>query len=52
MWDKLVDSCKGKIPVGKCKDCMKLQVKKDAEQWAAEAEVMGHEDTVAEDYVT
>ena len=49
VWDQLMDSCKGKAPVGKCKDCAKPQMKKDAERRVAEAEAMGQEDTVAED---
>ncbi|KAF8496041.1 hypothetical protein JB92DRAFT_3126295 [Gautieria morchelliformis] len=48
-WDKLTDNCKGKVPVGKCKDCTKSQVKKDAERRVAEAEAIGQEDTVAEE---
>ena len=47
-WDQLMDRCKGKVPVGKCKDCTKLQAKRDAE-WRvaeAEAEAMGQEDAV------
>ena len=49
VWDRLTDRCKGKVPVGKCKDCTKSQVKKDAERRVAEAEAMGQEDTVAEE---
>jgi hypothetical protein len=49
VWDRLVESCKGKAPVGKCKDCTKSEVKKDAERRVAEAEAMGQEDTVAEE---
>lgn len=49
VWDQLTDRCKGKVPVGKCKDCTKLQVKKDTERRVAEAEAMGQEDTVAKE---
>ena len=49
VWDWLTDRCKGKVLVGKCKDCMKSQVKKDAERRVAETEAMGQEDTVAEE---
>ena len=49
VWDQLTDRCKGKVPVWKCKDCMKSQVKKGAERRVAEAEAMGQEDTVAEE---
>ena len=49
VWDQLTDRCKGKVPVWKCKDCMKSQVKKGAERRVAEAEAMGQEDTVTEE---
>ena len=44
-WDKLMDRCKGKVPVGNCKYCTKLQAKRDAEWRVAKAEAMGQEDT-------
>jgi len=49
VWDQLTGRCKGKVPVGKCKDCTKLQANKDAERRVAEAEAMGQEDTVSEE---
>jgi hypothetical protein len=52
VWDQLTESCKGKALVGKCKDCMKLQMQKDAERRVAEAEAMSQEDTVAKDNIT
>jgi hypothetical protein len=52
VWDQLTDRCKGKAPVGKCKDCTKSQAKKDAERRVAEAEAMGQEDTVAEEDIS
>ena len=39
VWDKLTKRCK-KV-VGKCKTCTTSQIKKDAEQCVAKAEVMG-----------
>lgn len=51
VWDELMSRCKGKV-VGKCKECLKSQAKKDAERWVAEAEVMGQEDLLAEDNIT
>ena len=42
----------GKVLPGKCGQCTKSQVKKDAEKRVAEAEVMGQEDTIeAQDLV-
>ena len=49
VWDQLMDRCKGKAPIGKCKHCMKSEVKKDAEWWVAAAEAMGQEDMAAEE---
>jgi hypothetical protein len=40
--------CKGKV-VRKCKECLKLQAKKDVERRVAEAEAMGQEDLLVED---
>lgn len=48
VWDELVKRAKGGKPIGKCKECTKSQVKKDAERRVAEAEAMGHEDVVDE----
>ncbi|KAF7984096.1 hypothetical protein HWV62_16698 [Athelia sp. TMB] len=48
VWDELVKRSKKEKPVGKCKDCAKSQVKKDAERRVAEAEAMGHEDVIEE----
>jgi hypothetical protein len=47
VWDELVDKCGGKV-VGKCKDCQKSDMKKDAERRVAAAEAMGQEDTLTE----
>jgi hypothetical protein len=47
VWDELSDRCGGKV-VGKCKSCLKSQVKKDAERRVAEAEAMGWEDTLTD----
>lgn len=44
VWDELVSWCK-KV-VGKCKECLKSQAKKDVERHVAEAETMGQEDTL------
>jgi len=48
VWDELEFRCKRKAPVGKCSACTKSQVKKDAEQWVAQAEAMGAEDTMTD----
>lgn len=39
VWDELVSRCKGNV-VRKCKECLKLQAKKDVERWVAEVEAM------------
>ena len=49
VWDQLMDRCKGKAPIGKCKHCMKSKVKKDAERWVAAVEAMGQEDMAVEE---
>jgi hypothetical protein len=51
VWDKLMSRCKGKV-VRKCKECSKLQAKKDAERQVAEVEAMKQEDLLAEDDIT
>lgn len=52
VWDKMLDMNNGKVPPGKCGQCAKSQVKKDAEKRVAEAEAMGQEDTIeAQDLV-
>src|ERR1700720_2484893 len=43
VWDELMTRRNGKVN-GKCKQCKKSQVKKDAERQIAEAEAMGRED--------
>jgi len=43
VWDELMTRRNGKVN-GKCKQCKKSQVKKDAERRVAEAEAMGQED--------
>lgn len=48
----MIEENKGRVPPGKCKECKKSQVKKDAEKRIAEAEAMGQEDTIAEQDVT
>jgi len=45
VWDEFVNKCGGRV-VGKCKDCQKSEVKKDAERHVAAAEAMGQEDTL------
>ena len=40
VWDELMTRQNGKVN-GKCKQCKKSQVKKDAERQVAEAEAMG-----------
>jgi hypothetical protein len=40
VWDELMTRWNGKVN-GKCKQCNKFQVKKDAERQVAEAEAMG-----------
>ena len=52
VWDKALEMNRGKVPVGKCRDCKKSQVKKDAEKRIAEAEVMGQEHTVVKEDLT
>ena len=46
VWDRMLEMNNGKVPPGKCKQCTKSQVKKDAEKRVAEAEVMGQEDMI------
>ena len=43
VWDELMTRQNGKVN-GKCKQCKKSQVKKDAERQVAEAEAMGRKD--------
>ena len=50
VWAELMERRKGKV-VGKCAQCKKSQVKKDAERRVAEAEAMGHEDGLTEDAI-
>jgi hypothetical protein len=47
VWDELSSRRGGKV-VGKCKECMKSQTKKDAERCVAAAEAMGQEHTLEE----
>jgi hypothetical protein len=46
----LVSRCKN--AVRKCKECSKLQAKKDAGRWVAEAEAMGQEDKLQDKDIT
>ena len=47
VWDELMRRRNGKVN-GKCKQCNKFQVKKDAERQVAEAEAMGQEDELTD----
>ena len=48
VWHKALEMNRGKVLVGKCRDCKKSQAKKDAEK-RTEAEAMGQEHTIVEE---